>query len=350
MFEDPARATSILMKPKENAEGLSAIVVKLRHAGALVGDESCSQFLPSLLVKPGDEMGDVLLALPVSISRPVVLHQKDLRYWSITAPEALPYRALVTGAGAVSRDYEGLSCYPDYWVQTWKARDGLSLLPSSIAQYIRMAENLALNRNGRSVPIPELSAVWPNVHKPALPVHRPLFWEHNSVPAAPSWWHTLPLTARHSGLVFMPRICNGAPRAYLNSLSAPALIDANFSTFSLGTGQLPVEALFAFLNSIWARAALESMCTPLGGGALKVEATHLRMLPVPKLDRDTIAQLRGLGQELAQALHSTAMPNALKAIDKVVCSQMAGLFGIEGARLLSILNSLVDDLQERRRR
>jgi hypothetical protein len=59
-----------------------------------------------------------------------------------------------------------------------------------------------------------------------------------------------------------------------------------------------VPALLALLRSKWTICALELLGTVLGGGALKVEATHLRRLPLPLLTTRHVEVLADLGAEL----------------------------------------------------
>jgi len=62
---------------------------------------------------------------------------------------------------------------------------------------------------------------------------------------------------------------------------SPILIDANFSTVWAENSRWRARSIEALLNSSWARACMEAIGTPMGGGALKLEATHLRRLPMP---------------------------------------------------------------------
>ena len=64
----------------------------------------------------------------------------------------------------------------------------------------------------------------------------------------------------------------------------------------------------AILNSVWCRTVMEAVGTPLGGGALKLEAVHIRRMPVPRLDDAII-------QELDSAVRRAKGSNA---IDRIV--------------------------------
>lgn len=58
--------------------------------------------------------------------------------------------------------------------------------------------------------------------------------------------------------------------------------------------------MLAFMSSTWTKCVLELLGTVLGGGALKVEATHLRRLPVPLMEDGTWSELGELGRALAR--------------------------------------------------
>ena len=151
-------------------------------------------------------------------------------------------------------------------------------MPADLADHVRRAgiEPLGDERGGQ--PVSALSAVRTNVRLGT-----------DSVP--PRFWYMLPAFAdRHRPQAFIPRIIHRAPTAYSN-FDPPLLIDANFSTLWAQNGGWTSLSLAAFLNSTWCRANMEALGTPMGGGALKLEAVHLKALPVPKLD---VEQIRGI--------------------------------------------------------
>jgi hypothetical protein len=133
------------------------------------------------------------------------------------------------------------------------------------------------------------------------------------------WYQLPPMAPRHRPALFMPRVCGGRPFAYTNS--AGALVDANFATmWAESTSSIPVAAMSALLNSSWAWANAEVSSTVLGGGALKVEATDLRRLPLPDLDGDAVARLAALGAQL----RSRRDQEHLDQIDLTVAEAIAG--------------------------
>jgi hypothetical protein len=150
--------------------------------------------------------------------------------------------------------------------------------------------------------IPELSAVRTNVRL-ADADRRPL-----------SGWCVLPpLAPRHTPVLLVPRVNAHIPRTYLNAKGV--VIDANFSTIWLNPDSALTQwSLLAFLNSSWSVAGMELMGSVMGGGALKLEATHLRKLPIPCLSGAQIKNLDALGRTLAKS----GDPRILKRIDKMI--------------------------------
>ena len=58
---------------------------------------------------------------------------------------------------------------------------------------------------------------------------------------------------------------------------------------------------------------MESAGTPLGGGALKLEATHIRQVPIPPLSDWDCERLAELGKQMA-----AAVPSARHRIDMFI--------------------------------
>jgi hypothetical protein len=79
--------------------------------------------------------------------------------------------------------------------------------------------------------------------------------------------------------------------------------------------------MLALMASSWVNVSLELIATVMGGGALKVEAAHLRRVLLPVPDRAVGAALSRLGASLAS---EGARPATLRAIDDAV-------FGLVGA-------------------
>jgi hypothetical protein len=182
-------------------------------------------------------------------------------------------------------------------------------LPSAVATYIRRAASAKV----RNKALPSLTAVAPNVRKANLRM---------GVPAR--FWYMLPdFAPRHRPDLFIARINSEMPRVVLNP-GRNALIDANFSTLWMKP-DAPVDglAVFAYLNSSIATALFEHTGAVMGGGALKLEATHLRSLPVPALPKKAWCRLACLGSQLAQSA-----PNQrnviVQKIDDVLCTAMFG--------------------------
>lgn len=174
-------------------------------------------------------------------------------------------------------------------------------MPAELAAFVRRASLLALDPAAPSRLIPDLSAVRTNVKRPGS-AHR-----------IPGFWYMLPaFSARHLPVMFIPRINHGTPAASLNTVPA-ILIDANFSTLWPEGARWTNYGLYGLFSSVWCRAGMEALGTPLGGGALKLEATHIRQIPVPVFSDADCRKLGALGQRLAASDYA-----ALADIDQLV--------------------------------
>ena len=182
-------------------------------------------------------------------------------------------------------------------------------MPKELAEHVRRAA-VTLAPNGKL--IPELSAVRTNVRRPAKGLFRPRYW------------YMLPNFApRHFPAAFVPRVIHGRPRATAN-LTTRLCVDANFSTLWAPNGDWTAHALKALLNSVWCRAVMEALGTPMGGGALKLEATQLRHLPVPVLSRTARARLDAIGREPFET-PTVALSRADAIVLGALCAQMENL-------------------------
>lgn len=161
-------------------------------------------------------------------------------------------------------------------------------MPDELANYVRMAATARLPGADESKRIPELSAVRTNVR-----ISR-------DGRIIPRFWYMLPdFGPRHQPAAFVPRVNHGL--AWVERNHNPGiLIDANFSTFWSPDNNWSRYALKALLNSAWCRALMEALGTPLGGGALKLEATHLRRMPIPVLSNAAKVELDKAGRHLAR--------------------------------------------------
>lgn len=162
------------------------------------------------------------------------------------------------------------------------------IMPWELAAFVRLAVTLPLDGADCGKRIPDLSAVHTNVRAP----------RNGSV--TPRFWYMLPdFAPRHVPAAFVARINHDMPWVECNS-ELPILIDANFSTIWSGDGSWTGYALKALFNSVWCHVCMEALGTPFGGGALKLEAAHLRQIPVPRISAATRDELNRAGKELTK--------------------------------------------------
>jgi hypothetical protein len=277
------------------AESLRSLCV-LKDVGIQVGQglrTGCNQFFyvtacgwrddGMVQVKASSLFGGREFSVPATALRPVLRRQAetpivqigqvplgrvlDLRGWVLQEDEQI----VMAAAPAYKRIGEALP----------------NVMPDELAAFVRSAAQTSPDGNANVNRIPELSAVRTNIRTP-----------HDS-DTTPRFWYMLPdFAPRHLPSVFVPRVNHGRPWAVTN-LEPPILIDANFSTFWSAQGPWTRFALRALLNSTWCFALAEVLGTPLGGGALKLEASHFRQMPIPKLPAVAQSELDAAGRELA---------------------------------------------------
>jgi len=259
----------------------------------LTGDEEGE----TVAVEASDSFQNMQVRVPVAALRPVLHRQADMQAFAdgrVPATRALDLsnwvlpedQPLVAGAAEAYRK---------------RRVSAPRVMPPELASFVRLAARTALDPKEPARFIPDLTAVLTNVRRPA------------NGRDVPRFWYMLPaFTARHLPAIFTPRINHGTPAVALNT-QPPVLIDANFSTLWAEQRHWTAHALYALFHSSWCRAAMEAAGTPLGGGALKLEATHIRQVPIPALSDSDCERLSALGQQLA-----AGVPSARHQIDMFI--------------------------------
>lgn len=255
-----------------------------------------------------------LLVAPSSCFVPVIRRQSEVP--GPARPESLLGRALDLNAWVLPEDAHALESTEPAYAQEGIARP--STMPPELAAFVRRAAETLYGPGEGAKRIPELSAVKTNARG------------QTSARAARYWYMLPPFVRRHSPDAFVPRVNQSVP--WVEANSQRVLIDANFSTIWGTTPNWTPFALQALLNSSWCRACMEAIGTPLGGGALKLEATHLRRLPLPPLTTEDLEQLDAEGRALSRDIPSDR-------IDRIVVARITGL-EVSSARVTELIKSL----------
>ena len=221
------------------------------------------------------------------------------------------------------------------------------VMPHALAEYVRLASYTYLERGNRRTLIPELSAVKPNGFGP----NDPAVQLNGSLKSNARWWYMLPaFTQRHFAPVFIPRIVHELPLPVLNT-EPPALVDANFSTLWSTDISTSGDFIFALFNSTWTELCMEALGTPLGGGALKPEATQIRRIPLPLFSSSTESRTCCYCQQMLFQSLPQNVSAVRERIDKIIFSALSG-GKVKGARIVDIsqaLSSLSGSLRRKRR-
>lgn len=214
-----------------------------------------------------DLFGNRVIPVPQKYSLPTFRYQSDIKDGLVVDASMLPHRLLYIQEAIPSG--------------------------SPLAAHIAEAGALPIESAGSTTSFPELSAVKPNI-RPGRD------------------WYMLPVLAnRHLPQLSISRV--NYKNARCSIISDDVVVDANFSTLWSENKQ-DAFAMFALLNSSWVQAYLESIATVMGGGALKVEATHIRRLLLPFPTEGLVGTLSQLGRLLAD----TGADDTLHEIDRAV--------------------------------
>lgn len=133
-------------------------------------------------------------------------------------------------------------------------------------------------------------------------------------------WFRLPKMAdRHLPNLCLTRVsANTTECLYVQqSAEMPIVIDANMVTL-WGKSERNILIAFALLNSTWSKLSLELICTVMGGGALKVEASHIKKLLLPILPNSKLDMLEKVGATLV--IEGKMTQKGQDIIDSIVAS------------------------------
>ena len=275
-------------------------------------------------VAASPEFEDQEFDVPESALRTVLRRQSEVPF--IRNGQTPPGRALDLRGWVLPEDAEAVAAYLGAYCATGEALP--KAMPAGLADFVRLAAVSPSRRGSNARRIPELSAVRPNARIP------------RDDSSTPRFWYMLPdFTPRHLPAAFVARVNHNLPWVEVN-LDPPVLIDANFSSIWSTRGAWTRFGLKAMLNSVWCRTLMEALGTPMGGGALKLDASHIRRMPIPQLSEQAVRQLNNTGRELTQ--ESSA---AQVAIDDIV------LRGVMGSEIQEHeVRSLASNLDARSRR
>jgi hypothetical protein len=281
-------------------------------------------------VRPGKLYRCGSLAVPVDTLVPVLRRQSEL---DLYAQGVLPPgRILNLRRYVLPEDREAVETARDLYE---RLREPLpSIMPEELAEHVRRVAATRVGGEPQAGRIPELTAVRTNA-RPA---------RYGNRPVTPRFWYMLPeLARRHCPDAFVPRVNQLTPQTVMNR-GEPIAIDANFATLWSDDPRWTPDAICALLRSTWARACMEAVGTPMGGGALKLEATQIRRLPMPELDDCEIARLRLLDVKCpTDAIDGVVIGALMRQSEGRVAADRVGLTRHQ-------LESFIEDAQLARQR
>lgn len=242
------------------------------------------------------------IRVPPSVVRSVVRKQAEINGCLVVQPVKLSGRVLVLDGLWQPDNTNGVQGALPFETTP-------STLPVDLARVIDRAASINVGSPDAPRFIPDLSAV-----------------RTNESPGRRRWYMLPPFAKRHLPDLFIARVNSKQPRAILNS-SPPAVVDANFATLWREQPDAPSQnALLAFLHSSWALVCMEIGGTVMGGGALKLEATQLRRLPVPIASREQWDRLHLIGTRLRDLhLGTPEMRTCLDEVNDLITGELLNL-------------------------
>lgn len=191
------------------------------------------------------------------------------------------------------------------------------IVQGELKDYITSAEEY---RDSKGRRFKDYSAVRPNEKKEGEQIIR-------------EWFRLPQMARRHMPNLCLTRVSARIPECLYvcQNSEAPIAIDANMVTLWSGD-ERNVRIMLAMLNSTWSKLSLELICTVMGGGALKIEASHLRKLLLPKLSKAKLDALEKAGEILIAA--GDMADEIQDQIDKIIVSVFGDETLIERMRSL----------------
>lgn len=271
------------------------------------------------LVVPGKVFGIDNVLVPKNALLPVLRKQNELPKGYQVNESDLMGRVLFLDKFIHPRDKNSMVSETDDHI----------IMPNDLANFVTLVERTNIGSADKPKWTPKLSAVRTNESK-----------------RTGRFWYMLPpLARRHIPDLLVPRVNYLNPKVILNS-SEKVIIDANFSTIWTEEATfIDKYALLSLLNSSWAIAAMELIATVMGGGALKLEATHLRRLPIPNFSNEQWSKLSLFGKELVIPDKEV---DAQIRIDKLIGEEIFGKS--YGDRLQLVQNIKAEKLVVRKRK
>ena len=256
--------------------------------------------------------------VPKDSLRPVLRNQSDVQI--LRTGRTLPGRVLDLRGWILPEDAEAVM--PHLTACRSTPDNVPRIMPPELAGFVRFAATWSHESSIYVKHIPDMSAVRTNVRAPSNSNDGPRFW------------YMLPsFTPRHAPNAFVARINHSHPWAEAN-LDPPILVDANFCTLWSVQDAWTNFSLKALFNSTWCRAFMECIGTRLGGGALKLEASHLRRIPIPRFSREDLENLHMAGKKITKETSTTQ-----RVADCIVLRRVLGSW-IEERNLLDVSDKL----------
>jgi hypothetical protein len=176
-------------------------------------------------------------------------------------------------------------------------------LDDELKKYIQSAEKYT---DPKGKKFKEYSAVKPNERKEGNKIIR-------------EWFRLPQFTNRHFPNLCITRVSSGITECLYvqQSKTNQIVIDANMITL-WSDDERNILIILALLNSTWSKVFFELSCTIMGGGALKIEASHLKKLYFPIFNKKEYDELMELGKNIV--INESINNNIQNNIDTIIAN------------------------------
>lgn len=216
----------------------------------------------------------------------------------------------------------------DYQRLSHKVFEAFTVMDPDLDDYVTQGEKYISPTHKRT--FKELSAVITNEKKTSDGYER-------------FWYMLPPLKERHIPNLCISRVCGESPETMfvIQLPEKEIIVDANFIT--LWNPDCNAQIItFALLNSTWAKLFLEVTGTAMGGGALKLEASHVRKIVFPRMDDEKKKELESIGRIILK--NGTINSKLQKQIDEIVTSPFGEEYMVSvSAQLEELLNRKIQE-------
>jgi len=212
--------------------------------------------------------------IPSNVLRPVLRKQKEVTGNYLIRSKNLKGRLI-----DLKNNYTAMD------INKYQLGTDAKVLPRKFSEFVEYCSNINIGTEDNPKFFPQLSAVKTNISTRNGTIRM--------------WYHLPELKERHIPDICLPRVNSNCVNPLL--LEKGTIVDANFITMNIPENAIINKfGILALLSSDWAKLQLEFNGNVLGGGALKLDRSHLQNLIFSNKVISCKDQLEQLGKNLTE--------------------------------------------------